>query len=250
MTRCICLFTLLALASPAPAQGGHCPLTGKSYGKKPTSAPPIVVKWRVVTSLTNAVTTGKTVDPASPRVAQQPMIVHIYREDDDKAAPENVLNEGKVARASRFFDCIRIGHRSAGRETSLRKAASKAPRIVFLRPSFEVVASMPVKTSTRKLFSAMRATIKKDFTNNVAAALRKQKSMRREFIALDREKTKLAALDERIKNCNSEAKRGRLSKERKKLYDALDRQERELKGRDRALFALKRRVDHLCRAPQ
>ncbi len=249
MARYLCILALLALAGPAMARGGHCPLTGKGYGKPGTTAPPIVVRWRVATSLTNAVATGKAVDLAASRVAQQPMIVYICREDDVKAAPE-VLSEGKVARASRFFDCIRIGHKNAGRETSLRKAASKAPRIVFLRPNFEVVAAMPVKTSAGKLFSAMRATIKKDYTNNVQAALKKQKSMRKEFLALDREKAKLASLDERIKSCNSEAKRDRLSKEREKLYDALDRQERELKGRDKALFALKRRIDRLRRAPQ
>ncbi len=199
--------------------------------------------------MTNAVATGKAVDLAASRVARQPMIVYICREDDVKAAPE-VLSEGRVARASRFFECIRIGHKNAGRETSLRKAASKAPRIVFLRPNFEVVAAMPVKASASKLFSAMRATIKKDYTNNVQAALKKQKSMRREFLALDREKAKLASLDERIKSCNSEAKRDKLAKGREKMYDALDRRERDLKGRDNALFALKRRVDHLGRAPQ
>ncbi|MFI5401468.1 MAG: hypothetical protein ACHQ1G_00815 [Planctomycetota bacterium] len=132
--------------------------------------------------------------------AERPLFVFIHDADattgqeDDKA-----FQDERVAVGAKFFDCVRVSKADAAEDRLLAPYATKAPILVFVRPNYEVAASHPARFNASKMFDAMCATMKKDYKNCVATALKQQKEIEQERAALDREKEKLAKLEEESK---------------------------------------------------
>lgn len=166
-----------------------------------SSNPQFQIRWRDVTSVSQEITTGMTEEQsAKASRAERPLFVFIHDADetigteDDKA-----FQDERVAVGARFFDCVRVSKGDAAEDRLLASYASKAPILVFVRPNFEVAASHPARFNASKMFDAMCATMKKDYKNCVQTVLKQQRDIEKERAALEREKEKLAKLEEESK---------------------------------------------------
>jgi hypothetical protein len=165
------------------------------------SNPAFQIRWRDVTSVSQEITTGMTEEESKKASrAEKPLFVFIHDADattgteDDKA-----FQDERVAVGARFFDCVRVSKADAAEDRLLASYAPKAPILVFVRPNFEVAASHPARFNGSKVFDAMCLTMKKDYKNCVQTVLKQQREIQKERAALEREKEKLAKLEEESK---------------------------------------------------
>ncbi|MCK6461864.1 MAG: hypothetical protein L6Q95_18445 [Planctomycetes bacterium] len=145
--------------------------------------------------------------------AERPLFVFIHDADattgteDDKA-----FQDERVAVGARFFDCVRISKADAAEDRLLKPHVAKAPILVFLRPSYEVAASHPARFNASKIFDAMCVTMKKDYKNSVDAVLKQQREIEKDRAALERDREKLAKLEEESKgSAKADKMRGEIS---------------------------------------
>jgi len=130
-------------------------------------------------------------------LAERPLFVFIHDADattgqeDDKA-----FSDERVAIGARFFDCVRISKGDAVEDRLIASHAVKAPVLVFVRPNYEVVSAHPARFNATKIFDAMCATMKKDYKNCVDTVLKQQREIEKDRATLEREKEKLAKLEE------------------------------------------------------
>jgi predicted mannosyl-3-phosphoglycerate phosphatase (HAD superfamily) len=195
-----------------------------------SSNPQFQIRWRDVTNVSQEITTGMTeAEAAKASRSERPLFVFIHNADattgteDDKA-----FQDERVAVGARFFDCVRVSKADAAEDRLLAPYAAKAPILVFVRPNYEVAASHPARFNGSKVFDAMCATMKKDYKNCVATALKQQKEIQQERAALDREKEKLAKLEEESKG----------SAKTEKMRTQISATELALGNREDALYKL------------
>jgi len=181
------------------------------------------------------ITTGMTEEEsAKASRAERPLFVFIFDADatvgteDDKA-----FQDEKIAVGARFFDCVRISKGDAAADRLLKPYADKAPVLVFLRPNYEVAATHQARFNASKVFDAMCATMKKDYRNCVQTVLKQQRDIQKERAALDRDREKLAKLEE---DAASAAKA-------EKLRAEIDAAESALVTREEALYTLDPKED-------
>jgi hypothetical protein len=133
--------------------------------------------------------------------AERPLFIFVHDADattgteDDKA-----FQDERVAVGARFFDCVRISRADAAEDRLLKPYAAKAPILLLVRPSYEVAASHPARFNASKIFDAMCLTMKKDYTNCVQTVLKEQREIEKDRAAVERDKEKLARLEEDSKN--------------------------------------------------
>jgi len=200
-----------------------------------------------VTEVARATTTGMTEEQSQKaNLAPQPMVVYLYadsgKEDEDpRAAIESdraFTGNEKVAVGARFFTCLRIEAADARRDKILKKYIRKAPCLVFVRPCFEPVAVLRAKFNANRIFDAMCATMRKDYQNCVPTVLKEQRKIGKQRDALQRDKDKLARLDETLADMKRAVRSKRLSKQRDVLEARITRAEAELARRENALYVL------------
>ena len=144
--------------------------------------------------------------------AEKPLMVLIHDIDAETGADDDkAFQDERVSVGARFFDCVRVSKGDAAEDRLLKSFAAKAPILVFVRPNYEVAASHPARFNASKMFDAMCSTMKKDYRNCVATALKAQKEIEKERAALEREKEKLAKLEEESKGTKTEKIRVELS---------------------------------------
>lgn len=195
--------------------------------------------------MAHTVVTGMTEDQAAEASrAERPMLVYIYDdskdEEDQRGAIETdrAFQNEKVAVGARFFACLRIDQEQAKEDRILAKYARRAPALVFVRPTFDVVTSQSGRFNASKIFSSMCATMKKDYENRVSEVLKEQKKISKERAALQRDKDELARLDEKIAEEENARRRGALNKERDELNEKITAVEEKLRERENKLYVL------------
>ena len=167
-------------------------------GKGISSNPQFQIRWRDATEVSREITTGMTEEESlKASRAERPLFVFIHDPDategteDDKA-----FQDERVAVGARFFDCVRVSKADAAEDRILKAYAAKAPILVFVRPNYEVAGTHTARFNASKVFDAMCATMKKDYKNSVDTVLKQQREIEKERAALEREKEKLAKLEE------------------------------------------------------
>lgn len=163
-----------------------------------TSNPQFQIRWRDATGVATEITTGMTEEEsAKASRAEKPLFVFIHDADatvgteDDKA-----FEDERVAVGARFFDCVRVSKADAAEDRLLKPYAAKAPILVFLRPNFEVAGAHQARFNASKIFDGMCGAMKKDYKNCVDTVLKQQKEIEKDRADLQREKDKLAKLEE------------------------------------------------------
>ncbi len=163
-----------------------------------SSNPAFQIRWRDVTCVSKEITTGMTEEESKKAsLSEKPLFVFIHDADattgqeDDKA-----FKDEKVAVGARFFDCVRVSKGDAAEDRLIASYAAKAPVLLFVRPKYEVVSAHPARFNASKIFDAMCATMKKDYKNCVDTVLKQQREIEKDRAALEREKEKLAKLEE------------------------------------------------------
>jgi hypothetical protein len=181
------------------------------------------------------ITTGMTEEQAAKvSRADRPFFVFIHDADaevgteDDKA-----FQDERIAIGARFFDCVRISKGDAAEDRLLKPYADKAPILVFVRPNYEIVTTHQARFNASKMFDAMCATMKKDYKNCVQTVVKKQRDIQKERASLDRDRDKLARLEED----------GADSPKAVKLRAEIEASESELATKEGALYQLEPKED-------
>jgi hypothetical protein len=144
--------------------------------------------------------------------SERPLFVFIHDADaTDGTEDDKAFQDERVAVGARFFDCVRVSKADAAEDRLLASYAPKAPILLFVRPGYEVAASHPARFNASKIFDAMCATMKKDYKNCVETVLKQQKEIERERAALEREREKLAKLEEAKPSAKTEKMRVELA---------------------------------------
>ncbi len=165
-----------------------------------SSNPQFQIRWRDVTNVSTEITTGMTEEEAARASrSERPLFVLIHDSGTTDVEADKAFQDERVAVGARFFDCVRISKDDAAEDRLLASYVPKAPILVFVRPNYEVAASHPARFNASKMFDAMCATMKKDYKNCVATVLKAQKEIQLERAKLEREKEKLAKLEEEAK---------------------------------------------------
>ncbi|MGQ0613887.1 MAG: hypothetical protein ACT4PV_09145 [Planctomycetaceae bacterium] len=211
--------------------------------KSTATLPQFTIFWRETVELGRALVSGMTEEEAEQAVRNgRPMVVLIYDADEPDARrelEEGAFKDEEVAIAARFFDCLRMSADAAAEDRVAKEAGTRAPRLLFLRPNFEVVKVLQGRVSARQVVEAMGRTIKADYENSLAAAAKAQKDLFKERTALETEREKLQRLEERMGKEPSAARRAPLVKERDALQEQIAKLERALDEREQALYLLK-----------
>ncbi|MHC4134648.1 MAG: hypothetical protein ACYTDU_18325 [Planctomycetota bacterium] len=192
-----------------------------------SESPAFNVFWQDVRSLRPATTTGRTPLPAV-RPAR-PLLVYVYdgADVDARYAVEKhkaFADEGVLVGA-RFFSCVRIEAGRARADVALKQHVAKIPCLLAVRSNGEVLRSLR-KLSAAKVVSAMRAVLRKDYTNRLGLAIREQRDCFKQKAELVRERGRLERLDE---------------KKRAVAEQALKKKEQALAAREAALYELRRK---------
>jgi hypothetical protein len=177
-------------------------------GKGVTANPAFQIRWRDVTQVAQDLTTGMTeAEAARAARAERPLFVFIHDADATTGSEDDsAFQDERVAVGARFFDCVRISRADAKEDRLLAPHAGKAPALLLVRPSYEVVSVQPARFNANKVFEAMCATMKKDYKNCAQTVLKKQREIEKERAALAREKEKLAKLEEEATASGARAK--------------------------------------------
>jgi len=129
--------------------------------------------------------------------ADRPFFVFIHDIDAEEGTEDDkAFQDERIAIGARFFDCVRISKGDAAEDRLLKPYSEKAPILVFVRPNYEIVASHAARFNASKIFDAMCATMKKDYKNCVQTVVKKQRDIQKDRAALERDKDKLARLEE------------------------------------------------------
>lgn len=176
----------------------------------------------------------------------RPAVVFIYKdnaqaEEDPRAEIEShkAFRDDSVAIGARFFDCLRIDNEYAAKDRILKKYASMAPVLVFVRPNFETVKAIRGRFSARGVFAAMCLTMKVDYDNCVRTAVKKQRTLLKEIVKIDKLRVKANKLSEKIEDTKSAAKRGSLGKQLEKLEKQIDAKQTSVSERESKIYDLK-----------
>jgi hypothetical protein len=197
-----------------------------------------------VESVSKDIVTGMSEEAAAEAsLHDKPMMVYVYDVDDEEARyaieqDRNFTNE-KVAIGARFFDRMAIDSENAAKDRLFGKKLGRLPAIYFVRPNYETVSVMRVKFSASKLFSAMCATMKKDYANCVKTVLKKQREIMKDRVALDKDVTKVDRLTEQIADEKSARKRKAMVAERDALEKVVTEKQAKITARENALYDLK-----------
>lgn len=195
-------------------------------------------------SVAKDIVTGMSEDAAAEAsLHDKPMMVFVYDANDEEARYEiekdRAFTNEKVAIGARFFDRLAIDSENAAKDRLFRGKLGRFPSIYFVRPNYEIVSVMRVKFSASKLFSAMCATMKKDYANCVKTVLKKQREIMKERVALDKDVTKVERLNEQIADEKSANRRKALVAERDKLEKVVSEKQAKITERENALYELK-----------
>jgi len=205
------------------------------------------VQWKGVTHVSRGIVTGMTEEEAAKASrSDKPMLIYLYAEDPDaQEDPRNVVESDpafttseKVAVGARFFDCLRIDAENAAEDRLLAEHVRKAPCLVYVRPTFEVVTVQTGKFNANRIFDAMCRTMKLDYDNCVKTAFKAQQDIGRERDKLQLMKDKLARIESDMADERSDAVRRRLDTERSELAAEIAAAEQELRTRENALYVL------------
>jgi len=200
-------------------------------GRASTSSnPQFQIRWRDATSIAQDVTTGMTEEESAKTMrADKPLFVFISDPDADEGTEDDkAFTDERVSVGARFFDCVRISKADAAEDRILKAYAPKAPILVFLRPSYDVVTTHPARFNASKIFDAMSSTVKKDYKNSVDAVLKAQRDIEKERASIDRDREKLAKLEEDSRD----------SAKAEKLRTQIASAESELGTREEELYKL------------
>jgi hypothetical protein len=201
------------------------------------------VTWRDVERVSKDIVTGMTEEAAAEAsLHDKPMLVLVYDANDEEARyaiekDRNFTNE-KVAIGARFFDRMAIDSENAAKDHLFGKKLGRLPSLYFVRPNYEIVSVMRVKFSASKVFSAMCATMKKDYENCVKTVLKKQREIMKDRVALDKDVTKVDRLTEQIADEKSARKRKLMVAERDKLEKVVSERQAKITERENALYQL------------
>jgi len=207
------------------------------------------IVWRDVVRVAPQILTGMTEAEAEKASrAERPMLVYVYptADEDDEVdqrldIEENpVFRDPRVRLACKFFGFLRIDSESAALDRTLKGHATKfrGPALVLVRPNFEAVSAVPAKCSATRLYAAMCGTVAKDYRNDVDAAFKKERALRREWDGIWRDQHKLDRLDKKLADPSQEVRRKWLEKRRAMLSEAIDAQREKLLARERKLYEL------------
>ncbi len=180
--------------------------------------------------------------------ADRPMLVYVYRDSDkDSEDPRGAIESDrafatdKVAIGARFFDCLRMTAAEAKKDRILAKMARSAPCLVFVRPNFEIAATLRGTPSGGKIFGAMCKTMRLDYENCVATAVKSLKGIDKARAKLQRDRDVLARLDKKLTDTRG-ARKVSLEKKRETLNDKLAKADAALLKRENSVFDLKPRA--------
>ena len=180
---------------------------------------------------------------AEASLHDKPMMVFVYDVNDEEARYDiekhRTFTNEKVAIGARFFDRLAIDSENAAKDRLFRGKLGRLPSIYFVRPNYEVVSVMRVKFSASRVFSAMCATMKKDYANCVKTVLKKQREIMKDRVALDKDVTKVERLNEQIADEKSARKRKAMVAERDKLEKIVSEKQAKITERENALYELK-----------
>jgi len=205
-----------------------------------------------VTHVSRGIVTGMTEEEAARASrAEKPMLIYLYADDPDaEEDPRNAVETDKaftgsekVAVGARFFDCLRIDAESAAEDRLLSDHVRKAPCLLFVRPTFEIVTVQTGKFNANKIYDAMCRTMKLDYDNSVQTALKEQQDIGRERDKLQILKDKLARIESDIAEERSDAARRSLDADRAELAEKIAATDQELRTRENALYQLQPKDD-------
>jgi len=205
--------------------------------------PQFKIAWRDVDTVAPDLVTGMTEEEAARASrTERPLMVYVYDAEDDGAQyaleEDAAFGDEKVAVGARFFACLRIAAGDAAKDRVLKPYAAKAPCIVFVRPAYEATGVQRAKFSANRIFQSMCATLKKDYRNCAETVLKKQREIERDRASLQRDRDRLAKLDEEIADTGAASRRARLNEERDELAAKLNEAEGKLAEQEAALYVL------------
>ena len=211
--------------------------------------PQFQIRWRDVTEVAQAITTGMTEEEAAAvSRLDRPLLVFIYDENADvdgdprfEIEQHKAFQDDQVVIGARFFDCVRIDKTSAAKDRVLKPYARRSPSLVFVRPDLSAFKALKGKFSARSVYSAMCATMQKDYQNCVRTAVKKQRALQKELLKVNKMRVEVVTLNERIDDTESTRKRAKLVKERDALEKEIGVAEGRLNEREGAIYELKPR---------
>ena len=192
--------------------------------------------------ITKDIVTGMTEEEATKaKLHDKPMMIYVYDANDEEARDaieddRNFMKE-KVAIGARFFDRMRIDSESASEDRMFKKMG-RLPALYFVRPNYDVVSVMRGKFSSGKVYRSMCLTMKKDYSNCVTTVLKKQREIMKDRVALDKDRTKVERLNQKIADEKSAKRRQSMIKERDALESRLAEAESKIRAREDALYVL------------
>jgi len=239
-----------------PGVGGSTPTpTGTPGRPGPTTQgrpapiadlPEFGIEWKDVRRVSPVTVSGISEAEARQAArAKKPMLVYIFGTDrksgrDPRFVVEThrVFRDEDVAVGTRFYTCLRIHELDAKRDRALKKYASRAPCLVYLRPDYRGVKCLPTKWKADKVYLAMDVTLGKDFTNCIHCALKARKTMQQEDAAIAQGRAEQAELEQRIAREKNARSLASLQRKRDALAARLAQAEKDLGRRKKELFEL------------
>ena len=232
-------------STPAPTPSRPGPTT---QGRPTPIAdlPEFGIEWKDVRRVSPVTVSGSTEAEARQAArAEKPLLVYIFGTDrksgrDPRFMVEShrIFRDEGVAVGTRFYTCLRIHKLDAKRDRALKKYASRAPCLVFLRPDYSGVKCLKTKWKANKVYLAMDVTLGKDFTNCIHCVLKARKTMHQEDAAIAQGRAEQAELDQRLAREKNASKLASLQRKRDALAGRLAQAEKELGRRKKELFEL------------
>jgi hypothetical protein len=201
------------------------------------------VNWRDVLSIKDDVITGMTEEQAKATLRHDsPLLVYVYDDnvEDQRYAIEEskAFADDRVLVGTRFFDCVRIDLESA-RDEAVLKFVKRAPALVLLRPDYKVGKTLYGKLTSKRVFSAMMSTVKKDYANCIDCVYKAQKKLTKKWNAFNAETAKMQSLSDKIADEPKREKRAQLKKQRDAMQKKLGEVEETLTKEETELYSLK-----------
>jgi hypothetical protein len=189
------------------------------------------------------VITGMTEEQAKATLKHDsPLLVYVYDDNVENQRYEieesKAMADDRVLVGTRFFDCVRIDLESA-RDEAVLKGVKRAPALVILRPDYKIAKTLYGKLTSKRVFSAMMSSVKKDYENCIDCVYKEQKKLTKKWNALNADMAKVQALSEKIADEPQRKKRSKLTKERDEMQARLSKAEEALSKEETELYALK-----------
>ncbi|MHC4959632.1 MAG: hypothetical protein ACYTGN_14800 [Planctomycetota bacterium] len=187
--------------------------------------------------------TGMTEEQAKATLKHDsPLLVYVYDDNVENQRYEieesKAMADDRVLVGTRFFDCVRIDLESA-RDEAVLKGVKRAPALVILRPDYKIAKTLYGKLTSKRVFSAMMSSVKKDYENCIDCVYKEQKKLTKKWNALNADMAKVQALSEKIADEPQRKKRSKLTKERDEMQARLSKAEEALSKEETELYALK-----------